>query len=157
MTQGEQRREQPPAGGGDWQRDVLRELGGGAGGNGRARTGTGDGSGAPPVRPGEPTLRLVHPAPSRPPVTTATAAEAAGGEVTRPARRAGTTATSAAPRPRSPCPVPGPPTSRHRSGPRRPPSPPVTPASPRPPRPTPPPPSIPVSSSPWDAPCTATP
>ncbi|GGV56634.1 hypothetical protein GCM10010294_02510 [Streptomyces griseoloalbus] len=80
MTQGEQRREQPPAGGGDWQRDVLRELGGGAGGNGRARTGTGDGSGAPPVRPGEPTLRLVHPAPSRPPVTTATAAETAGGD-----------------------------------------------------------------------------
>ncbi|MFI9563594.1 hypothetical protein [Streptomyces rishiriensis] len=81
MTQGEQRREQPPArggglggdggggdrsggGGGDWQRDVLRELGGGR----EASSG----------RPGEPALRLVHPAPPQPaapqPVATGAAA-----------------------------------------------------------------------------------
>ncbi|MGQ4329796.1 hypothetical protein [Streptomyces hayashii] len=64
MTQGEQRREQPPErggglggdgrgrDGGDWQRDVLRELGGGQ------EAGSG--------RPGEPALRLVHPAPPQP-------------------------------------------------------------------------------------------
>ncbi|MEU5630185.1 hypothetical protein ACH47C_01250 [Streptomyces rishiriensis] len=63
MTQGEQRREQPSergdglgggrgGDGGDWQRDVLRELGGGR------EAGSG--------RPGEPALRLVHPAPPQP-------------------------------------------------------------------------------------------
>lgn len=76
MTQGEQRREQPPShgggphrggrggDGGDWQRDVLRELGGGR----EAASG----------RPGEPALRLVHPAPPQPgppqPATSGTAA-----------------------------------------------------------------------------------
>ncbi|WP_329410136.1 hypothetical protein OG802_12745 [Streptomyces sp. NBC_00704] len=76
MTQGEQRREQPPArgdglgggdrggDGGDWQRDVLRELGGGR----EAASG----------RSGEPALRLVHPAPPQPappqPAATGTAA-----------------------------------------------------------------------------------
>lgn len=67
MTQGEQRREQPSAGG-DWQRNVLRELGG-AGGSSPSESGTGDGRGAAPARPGEPTLRLVHPAPPRPAAT----------------------------------------------------------------------------------------
>ncbi|MUT93571.1 hypothetical protein GOL98_29430, partial [Streptomyces sp. Z38] len=69
MTQGQGEQRPPSAhgGGGDWQRDVLRELGGGASG--------GDRPGAEPRR-GEPTLRLVHPAPPRP----GTTAEADAGE-----------------------------------------------------------------------------
>ncbi|MFF0361327.1 MinD/ParA family protein [Streptomyces sp. NA02536] len=65
MTQG-QGEQRPPAhgGGDDWQRDVLRELGGG-------RPGT-------DARRGEPTLRLVHPAPPQP--DTAAGAETDAGE-----------------------------------------------------------------------------
>ncbi|MEU0671802.1 hypothetical protein ABZ330_02735 [Streptomyces sp. NPDC006172] len=70
MTQGDQRRERPSAsaGGGDWQRDVLRELGATAGSGGRGTDADADadaGGGRPPAsaRPGEPSLRLVHPAP----------------------------------------------------------------------------------------------
>ncbi|MER6786832.1 hypothetical protein ABT330_19825 [Streptomyces sp. NPDC000658] len=64
MTQGEQRWERPSerrSGGGDWQRDVLRELGG-AEGSGRP----GAGGAERPAEPAEPALRLVHPAPVRP-------------------------------------------------------------------------------------------
>ncbi|MGA5327732.1 hypothetical protein ACPCJT_14665 [Streptomyces griseoincarnatus] len=68
MTQG-QGEQRPPAhgGGDDWQRDVLRELGDGASGSGRP---------AAEPRRGEPTLRLVHPAPPQP----GTTAEADAGE-----------------------------------------------------------------------------
>lgn len=80
MTQGDQWRERPPArdGGGDWQRDVLRELGGAApGGSPDADAGAGGGREAPAVRPGEPALRLVHPARTDP-AAVATEAGAAG-------------------------------------------------------------------------------
>lgn len=97
MTQGEQRREEPSAGG-DWQQDVLRELGGGAGGS-RSGAGTGDGRGAAPVRPGEPTLRLVHPAPARPAATASQAAAGPSGD--EPGRH------EAPGGPASPAPLPG--------------------------------------------------
>ncbi|MFG2571234.1 hypothetical protein [Streptomyces sp. NPDC048481] len=80
MTQGEQRWERSsgrPGGGGDWQRDVLRELGGSP--DAEAGTGAGGGREAPAVRPGEPALRLVHPAPSRPAATAAGTGEDASG------------------------------------------------------------------------------
>ncbi|MET9151501.1 MinD/ParA family protein [Streptomyces griseoflavus] len=69
MTQGQGEQRQPSAhGGDDWQRDVLRELGG------SGRPGT-------DVRRAEPTLRLVHPAPPQP----GTTAEAhAGGAASAP-------------------------------------------------------------------------
>lgn len=74
--QGDQWREQPSAhgGGGDWQRDVLRELGGGSG------------SGHPgtDARPGEPALRLVHPAPPQPAATASEAGSDTGGDASRP-------------------------------------------------------------------------
>ncbi|MFE6591267.1 hypothetical protein [Streptomyces sp. BB1-1-1] len=68
--QGDQWREQPsaPGGGGDWQRDVLRELGGGSGSSHPDAA----------ARPGEPALRLVHPAPDQP-AATAAATEAEAG------------------------------------------------------------------------------
>ncbi|MGA5440528.1 hypothetical protein ACPCKW_13515 [Streptomyces griseoincarnatus] len=68
MTQGQGEQRSPAHGGGDdWQRDVLRELGDGASGSGRP---------AAEPRRGEPTLRLVHPAPPQP----GTTAEADAGE-----------------------------------------------------------------------------
>ncbi|WP_077800406.1 hypothetical protein [Streptomyces sp. JHA26] len=79
MTQGEQRHGLPSADGGDWQRDVLRELGD-AVGDDRSKTGAGDdGRGTAPVRPGEPALRLAHPAPPRPAVTVAGEGTGSGG------------------------------------------------------------------------------
>ncbi|MFI0501491.1 hypothetical protein ACH3WN_01275 [Streptomyces albogriseolus] len=67
MTQGQGEQRPPSAhgGGGDWQRDVLRELGGDGHGDGH-----GDGRPGADTRRGEPTLRLVHPAPARPGTTT---------------------------------------------------------------------------------------
>ncbi|MFI5566469.1 hypothetical protein ACIA6T_03640 [Streptomyces sp. NPDC051740] len=76
QEQGDQWRERPSAhgGGGDWQRDVLRELGGGSG------------SGHPgtDVRPGEPALRLVHPAPPQPAATAPEAGADTGGDASGP-------------------------------------------------------------------------
>ncbi|WP_431989390.1 AAA family ATPase [Streptomyces albogriseolus] len=94
MTQG-QGEQRPPAhgGGDDWQRDVLRELGGGASGSGRP--------GAEPRR-GEPTLRLVHPPPPQP----GTTAEAAAGEDASAPHDAPHVAP-AAPAPRDPAPRAG--------------------------------------------------
>ncbi|MEV6615648.1 hypothetical protein AB0N31_17655 [Streptomyces sp. NPDC051051] len=85
MTQGDQRREQPSAsgGGGDWQRDVLRELGGAAGSGGPgADVGTGGGRATASDRSGEPALRLVHPAPARP--SAAEAGANTGGDASGP-------------------------------------------------------------------------
>ncbi|MFH9816069.1 hypothetical protein [Streptomyces sp. NPDC017230] len=84
--QGSQWREQPSSrgGGGDWQRDVLRELGGGSG---SSRSGTDARSGEHPgtdTRPDEPALRLVHPASSQPTATAAEAGPGTGGDAPGP-------------------------------------------------------------------------
>ncbi|MEU8650293.1 hypothetical protein [Streptomyces sp. NPDC048737] len=83
QEQGDQRREQASGGGGDWQRDVLRELGAAAGSGGPgADAGTGAGRATAPARSGEPSLRLVHPAPVRPAV--AEAGAGTGGDASGP-------------------------------------------------------------------------
>ncbi|CAL9557942.1 hypothetical protein [Streptomyces sp. enrichment culture] len=87
QEQGDQRREPLSAhgGGGDWQRNVLRELSGAAGGGGPGTdAGTGGGRGRASVRPGEPTLRLVHPAPSTTETGAGTDGDASGPRVPRP-------------------------------------------------------------------------
>ncbi|CAM5533474.1 hypothetical protein ACFUV2_21375 [Streptomyces pilosus] len=76
MTQG-QGEQRPPSAhgeGGDWQQDVLRELGGDGPGSGRPGA---------DARRAEPTLRLVHPAPARP-GTTAEADAGAGENASAP-------------------------------------------------------------------------
>ncbi|WP_316754199.1 hypothetical protein [Streptomyces herbicida] len=117
MAQGEQ--EQQQQGGGDWQRDVLRQLAqhGQHGQHGQQGTW---------ARSGEPALRLVHSASPEPPQETAARPEPPQETAARPAPAQTNPAQPAEPRPTPPAPTP-------RPAPRLPtPTPPSAPVTPTP-------------------------
>ncbi|MGA5839800.1 hypothetical protein [Streptomyces pseudogriseolus] len=110
MTQ----REQPQShdAGGDWQQDVLRELGS-AGEGGRDTAGTGPVRPRDTAPPGEPSLRLVHPAPSTPTGTEGATEPEAPAVPGSPAHPVPGSRHAPEPVPRRPAPSPGPVSGPH--------------------------------------------
>ncbi|MEV5470328.1 hypothetical protein AB0926_07040 [Streptomyces griseoincarnatus] len=110
MTQ----REQPQShdGSGDWQQDVLRELGG-VGESGRGPVGSGLVRPHDAAPPGEPSLRLAHPAPSTPTGTEDATEPQAPAVPDSPAYPVPDSRHAPEPFPRRPAPSPGPVSDPH--------------------------------------------